>query len=77
MNYNLDAMFLAGDYVQAVREGVAFRFEEVRGIAHSLNQSTGVGADVKNFARPETLVQNYRSHSGILRVCVFVNFIRW
>ena len=59
---NTDAMFLAGDTAQAVSKGVDFRFEEVRSLVFDINDGK------KKINKPETLIHNFRSHEGILRV---------
>jgi hypothetical protein len=62
-HFNFPALFLAGDPVLAVREGVLFYFEEVRGIAYALNKISGLN---DRFEKALKLTTNYRSHAGIL-----------
>jgi superfamily I DNA/RNA helicase len=63
-NLNFNSLFLAGDPVQAVREGVSFRFEDVRGIAFALNKLSGLD---DRFDKPHKLTTKYRSHVGFLK----------
>ena len=57
------SLFLAGDPAQAVEEGVDFRFEDIRMVAHKLFQ------DRRNIPeKPKLLKVNFRSHTGVLNL---------
>jgi hypothetical protein len=61
-------LFLAGDTAQSVVEGVEFRFEEVRSVAHAL-----YAGDPRYIPdKPVTVNLNFRSHSGILNTAASV-----
>jgi hypothetical protein len=62
-HFNFPSFFLAGDPVQAVREGVSFRFEDVRGIPYALTKISGLN---DRFEKALKLTTNCRSHAGIL-----------
>ena len=57
-------LFLAGDTAQSVEYGVAFGFEEVRSVAHSLYKGD------KHYIpdKPLRVHINFRSHAGILNI---------
>ncbi|XP_072009320.1 TPR and ankyrin repeat-containing protein 1 [Engystomops pustulosus] len=66
-----NSMFLTGDTAQSIMKGVSFRFSDLRSLFYYANKSC-VGS-TKNciVRRPKQvyqLVQNYRSHSGILHL---------
>lgn len=60
-------LFLAGDPAQAVEEGVDFRFEDVRVVAHQMVPD-------KKFRpeKPKLLRVNFRSHAGVLNLAAGV-----
>jgi UvrD/REP helicase N-terminal domain len=62
-------LFLCGDPAQSVVDGVEFRFEEIRSVAHFV-----AGADRRHLVpqKPLTVNVNFRSHSGILNVAAAV-----
>jgi AAA domain len=60
-------LFLAGDPAQSVVEGVEFRFEEIRSVAHNL-YSKDPNAHQYIPKKPLSVTRNFRSHTGILNV---------
>ncbi|NXS96713.1 TRNK1 protein, partial [Jacana jacana] len=64
-----NAMFLTGDTAQSIMKGVAFRFSDLRSLFHYASKnSTNKKQRVRKPKRIYQLYQNYRSHSGILRL---------
>jgi ABC-type dipeptide/oligopeptide/nickel transport system ATPase subunit len=60
-------LFMAGDPAQAVEEGVDFRFEDIRMVAHNLF------GDNRNIPdKPKLLKVNFRSHAGVLNLAAGV-----
>jgi superfamily I DNA/RNA helicase len=58
-------LFLTGDTAQTIARGLSFRFADIKSIFHKLqlqNARVGVPSEVVK------LVNNYRTHSGILNV---------
>ena len=71
-NLDTTALFLAGDPVQAVRPGVAFRFEEIRSLVYQVGQKMEHDKETYKIERPLKLTANFRSHSGILNCAAAV-----
>ncbi|NXP82534.1 TRNK1 protein, partial [Ramphastos sulfuratus] len=64
-----NAMFLTGDTAQSIMKGVAFRFSDLRSLFHYASKnSVSKKQRVRKPKRLYQLYQNYRSHSGILRL---------
>ncbi|XP_064525921.1 TPR and ankyrin repeat-containing protein 1 isoform X2 [Pseudopipra pipra] len=64
-----NAMFLTGDTAQSIMKGVAFRFSDLRSLFHYASKSSANKKQrVRKPKRIYQLYQNYRSHSGILRL---------
>lgn len=64
-----NAMFLSGDTAQSIMKGVAFRFSDLRSLFHYASKSSvSKKQRVRKPKRIYQLYQNYRSHSGILRL---------
>ncbi|NXP07602.1 TRNK1 protein, partial [Thinocorus orbignyianus] len=64
-----NAMFLTGDTAQSIMKGVAFRFSDLRSLFHYASKnSVNKKQRVRKPKRIYQLYQNYRSHSGILRL---------
>ncbi|XP_068526771.1 TPR and ankyrin repeat-containing protein 1 isoform X2 [Anas acuta] len=64
-----NAMFLTGDTAQSIMKGVAFRFSDLRSLFHYASKnSIDKKQRVRKPKRIYQLYQNYRSHSGILRL---------
>ncbi|NXY13840.1 TRNK1 protein, partial [Atrichornis clamosus] len=64
-----NAMFLTGDTAQSIMKGVAFRFSDLRSLFHYASKSSvNKKQRVRKPKRIYQLYQNYRSHSGILRL---------
>ncbi|NWY64974.1 TRNK1 protein, partial [Erithacus rubecula] len=64
-----NAMFLTGDTAQSIMKGVAFRFSDLRSLFHYASKnSVDKQQRVRKPKRIYQLYQNYRSHSGILRL---------
>ncbi|XP_074006564.1 TPR and ankyrin repeat-containing protein 1 isoform X1 [Numenius arquata] len=64
-----NAMFLTGDTAQSIMKGVAFRFSDLRSLFHYASKnSMNKKQRVRKPKRIYQLYQNYRSHSGILRL---------
>ncbi|NXI65510.1 TRNK1 protein, partial [Anseranas semipalmata] len=64
-----NAMFLTGDTAQSIMKGVAFRFSDLRSLFHYASKnSVDKKQRVRKPKRIYQLYQNYRSHSGILRL---------
>ncbi|XP_068008818.1 TPR and ankyrin repeat-containing protein 1 [Melanerpes formicivorus] len=64
-----NAMFLTGDTAQSIMKGVAFRFSDLRSLFHYASKnSLSKKQRVRKPKRIYQLYQNYRSHSGILRL---------
>ncbi|NXH15878.1 TRNK1 protein, partial [Bucco capensis] len=64
-----NAMFLTGDTAQSIMKGVAFRFSDLRSLFHYASKnSVNKKQHVRKPKRIYQLYQNYRSHSGILRL---------
>uniref|UniRef100_A0A8C5IQJ4 Tetratricopeptide repeat and ankyrin repeat containing 1 n=1 Tax=Junco hyemalis TaxID=40217 RepID=A0A8C5IQJ4_JUNHY len=64
-----NAMFLTGDTAQSIMKGVAFRFSDLRSLFHYASKSSvSKKQRVRKPKRIYQLYQNYRSHSGILRL---------
>ncbi|XP_040446265.1 TPR and ankyrin repeat-containing protein 1 isoform X1 [Falco naumanni] len=64
-----NAMFLTGDTAQSIMKGVAFRFSDLRSLFHYASKnSMNKKQRVRKPRRIYQLYQNYRSHSGILRL---------
>ncbi|XP_033917853.1 TPR and ankyrin repeat-containing protein 1 [Melopsittacus undulatus] len=64
-----NAMFLTGDTAQSIMKGVAFRFSDLRSLFHYASKnSISKKQRVRKPKRIYQLYQNYRSHSGILRL---------
>ncbi|NXC41260.1 TRNK1 protein, partial [Penelope pileata] len=64
-----NAMFLTGDTAQSIMKGVAFRFSDLRSLFHYASKnSMDKKQRVRKPKRIYQLYQNYRSHSGILRL---------
>lgn len=67
-----NGIFFAGDPAQSVVEGVEFRFEEVRSVAHYLYGEE----DRKQIPdKPLVVTRNFRSHAGVLNVASQVSCI--
>ncbi len=62
-------MFFTGDSAQSIMRGIAFRFEDLRSCFHQLHQSN---SHIKVPEKPFTLLLNYRSHSGIVKLAASV-----
>ena len=79
-----NSLFLTGDTAQSIMRGVSFRFSDLRSVFHyiSRNVDTSKGQKVKiKVPQLHTLIQNFRSHSGILQLAASVidllmNFFR-
>ncbi|XP_066484289.1 TPR and ankyrin repeat-containing protein 1 isoform X2 [Tiliqua scincoides] len=67
---NPNAMFLTGDTAQSIMKGVAFRFSDLKSLFHYASKSSTdkKQCTVRKPKRIYQLYQNYRSHSGILRL---------
>ncbi|NXG77304.1 TRNK1 protein, partial [Baryphthengus martii] len=64
-----NAMFLTGDTAQSIMKGVAFRFSDLRSLFHYASKNSVTKKQrVRKPKRIYQLCQNYRSHSGILRL---------
>ncbi|NWR71388.1 TRNK1 protein, partial [Centropus unirufus] len=64
-----NSMFLTGDTAQSIMKGVAFRFSDLRSLFHYASKnSMNKKQRVRKPKRIYQLYQNYRSHSGILRL---------
>ncbi|NXL60769.1 TRNK1 protein, partial [Chordeiles acutipennis] len=64
-----NAMFLTGDTAQSIMKGVAFRFSDLRSLFHYASKnSMNKKQRIRKPKRIYQLYQNYRSHSGILRL---------
>ncbi|NXA75537.1 TRNK1 protein, partial [Thryothorus ludovicianus] len=64
-----NTMFLTGDTAQSIMKGVAFRFSDLRSLFHYASKSSvNKKQQVRKPKRIYHLYQNYRSHSGILRL---------
>ncbi|KFQ26340.1 TPR and ankyrin repeat-containing protein 1, partial [Mesitornis unicolor] len=64
-----NAMFLTGDTAQSIMKGVAFRFSDLRSLFHYASKnSMHKKQRIRKPKRIYQLYQNYRSHSGILRL---------
>ncbi|XP_069071086.1 TPR and ankyrin repeat-containing protein 1 isoform X1 [Pleurodeles waltl] len=65
-----NSMFLTGDTAQSIMKGVSFRFSDLRSLFHyaSIHCSKDKHCAVRKPKRIYQLYQNYRSHSGILRL---------
>ncbi|NWU99885.1 TRNK1 protein, partial [Upupa epops] len=64
-----NAMFLTGDTAQSIMKGVAFRFSDLKSLFHYASKnSVNKKQRVRKPKRIYQLYQNYRSHSGILRL---------
>ncbi|NXN99379.1 TRNK1 protein, partial [Rhinopomastus cyanomelas] len=64
-----NAMFLTGDTAQSIMKGVAFRFSDMKSLFHYASKnSVNKKHRVRKPKRIYHLYQNYRSHSGILRL---------
>ena len=62
------SLFLAGDNAQSVEEGVDFRFQDLRAVAHSL-----YNGDRRYIPeKPLNVNKNFRSHAGILNLAAAV-----
>lgn len=60
-------LFLAGDPAQAVEEGVDFRFEDIRVVAHEMVHNKKLRPN-----KPKQLLVNFRSHAGVLSLAAGV-----
>ena len=73
---NPNASFFAGDTAQAIARGVTFRFADITSMAHALTQTSAasqlLAAPVSRAPPKTTLVHNYRSHNGILRLAATI-----
>ncbi|NXP52019.1 TRNK1 protein, partial [Heliornis fulica] len=68
-----NTMFLTGDTAQSIMKGVAFRFSDLRSLFHYASKSSmNKKQRVRKPKRIYQLYQNYRSHSGILRLAAGV-----
>ncbi|NXI89977.1 TRNK1 protein, partial [Psophia crepitans] len=68
-----NTMFLTGDTAQSIMKGVAFRFSDLRSLFHYASKnSMNKKQRVRKPKRIYQLYQNYRSHSGILRLAAGV-----
>ncbi|XP_019393683.1 PREDICTED: TPR and ankyrin repeat-containing protein 1 isoform X1 [Crocodylus porosus] len=66
---NPNAMFLTGDTAQSIMKGVSFRFSDLRSLFHYASKNlVDMRQCVRKPKRIYQLYQNYRSHSGILRL---------
>ncbi|KFQ17189.1 TPR and ankyrin repeat-containing protein 1, partial [Merops nubicus] len=64
-----NSMFLTGDTAQSIMKGVAFRFSDLRSLFHYASKnSMNKKQRIRKPRRIYQLYQNYRSHSGILRL---------
>ncbi|XP_040289344.1 TPR and ankyrin repeat-containing protein 1 isoform X2 [Bufo bufo] len=66
-----NSMFLTGDTAQSIMKGVSFRFSDLRSLFYFANKSCSGNQKNCIVRRPKQvyqLVQNYRSHSGILHL---------
>ncbi|NXX51843.1 TRNK1 protein, partial [Tricholaema leucomelas] len=64
-----NSMFLTGDTAQSIMKGVAFRFSDLKSLFHYASKnSVSKKQRVRKPKRLYQLYQNYRSHSGILRL---------
>ncbi|XP_037382087.1 TPR and ankyrin repeat-containing protein 1 isoform X2 [Talpa occidentalis] len=64
-----NAMFLTGDTAQSIMKGVAFRFSDLRSLFHYASKSSAnKQCAVRKPKKIHQLYQNYRSHSGILKL---------
>ena len=79
-----NGLFLTGDTAQSIMRGVSFRFSDLRSVFHYISkhvdQSRGQKTKVK-VPHLHDLTQNFRSHSGILKLAASVidllmNFFR-
>lgn len=63
-----DRMFFTGDTAQSIMRGIAFRFQDLKSLFHSIKTCT-MTAPKDSVRVPDRLYQlthNYRSHAGIL-----------
>ncbi|NXT76911.1 TRNK1 protein, partial [Zapornia atra] len=68
-----NTMFLTGDTAQSIMKGVAFRFSDLRSLFHYASKnSMNKKQRIRKPKRIYQLYQNYRSHSGILRLAAGV-----
>ncbi|XP_044311040.1 TPR and ankyrin repeat-containing protein 1 isoform X2 [Varanus komodoensis] len=66
-----NAMFLTGDTAQSIIKGVAFRFSDLRSLFYYASKNSDDNKKQCTVRKPKRiyqLYQNYRSHSGILRL---------
>ena len=61
-----DSLFLCGDSAQTIARGVGFRFKDLRTIWKQL------GLGDRTPPKPKSLLHNYRSHQGCLRLAAAV-----
>ncbi|XP_075683080.1 TPR and ankyrin repeat-containing protein 1 [Rhinoderma darwinii] len=64
-----NSMFLTGDTAQSIMKGVAFRFSDLRSLFYYANKNCSGSKKNCIVRKPKQvyqLIQNYRSHSGIL-----------
>ncbi|XP_069814576.1 TPR and ankyrin repeat-containing protein 1 isoform X2 [Dendropsophus ebraccatus] len=66
-----NSMFLTGDTAQSIMKGVSFRFSDLRSLFYYANKNCPGGRNNYIVRRPKQvyqLIQNYRSHTGILHL---------
>nr|XP_033786416.1 TPR and ankyrin repeat-containing protein 1 isoform X2 [Geotrypetes seraphini]XP_033786417.1 TPR and ankyrin repeat-containing protein 1 isoform X2 [Geotrypetes seraphini] len=66
-----NSMFLTGDTAQSIMKGVSFRFSDLRSLFHYASKNCANDKKYYAVRKPKRiyqLYQNYRSHSGILRL---------
>ncbi|XP_029445566.1 TPR and ankyrin repeat-containing protein 1 [Rhinatrema bivittatum] len=66
-----NSMFLTGDTAQSIMKGVSFRFSDLRSLFHYASKNCANDKKYCAVRKPKRiyqLYQNYRSHSGILRL---------
>ncbi|XP_030061358.1 TPR and ankyrin repeat-containing protein 1 [Microcaecilia unicolor] len=66
-----NSMFLTGDTAQSIMKGVSFRFSDLRSLFHYASKNCANDKKYCTVRKPKRiyqLYQNYRSHSGILRL---------
>ncbi|KAG9475983.1 hypothetical protein GDO78_002841 [Eleutherodactylus coqui] len=66
-----NSMFLTGDTAQSIMKGVSFRFSDLRSLFYYANKNYSGSKKNCIVRKPKQvyqLIQNYRSHSGILHL---------
>ena len=70
-----NGLFLTGDTAQSIMRGVSFRFSDLRSVFHYISQHVDQSRGQKTKVKVpclHDLIQNFRSHSGILQLAASV-----